>query len=203
MPQHATPGRSFGAMAENPRVGALMSHTSELKWVHRLIERFRASQPAGGDSVSPASTASAPTDVDDATSMKPAAGPDRPPLFAVRTRGVPGHEFSQLLRIPKALDPERRRAHLLAVRGLMHARQARHEAANTAFGEALSLDPKLDLSELPTFWDLPRAGCEAAVQAYRDAGLASEATTLNARLRQSLRPRSVPLSTGSPIRRAN
>ncbi|MGI8643377.1 MAG: hypothetical protein ACR2LS_04600 [Thermomicrobiales bacterium] len=116
---------------------------------------------------------------------------------------MPGQEYARLLCIPEALEPEHRRAHLLAVRGLMHARQARHQAAGEAFGQALSLNPRIDLAELPTFWDLPRAGCEAAVQAYHDAGLAAEATTLNARLRQSLRPRLLPPPSEPRIWQAN
>lgn len=127
---------------------------------------------------------------------------DRHPLFPPRERAIPGHEFSRLLVIPDHLGPDERRAHLLAVRGLMHARQARHDAAGQAFAHALALNPRLDLAGLPTFWDLPRAGCEAAVNAYLHQGLTAEATTLNARLRHTLRPRPLPHGQKPGLRRA-
>jgi hypothetical protein len=138
------------------------------------------------------------------TSPDPPPSPpgDKPPLFPPRERAIPGHEYSLLLQIPDNLGPDERQAHLLAVRGLMHARQARHDAAGQAFAHALALNPRLDLAGLPTFWDLPRAGCEAAVNAYLHQGLTAEATTLNARLRQTLRPRPLPNSGNPRLRRA-
>lgn len=132
----------------------------------------------------------------------PSAIAPKPPLFPPRERAIPGHEYSLLLQIPDNLGPDERQAHLLAVRGLMHARQARHDAAGQAFAHALALNPRLDLAGLPTFWDLPRAGCEAAVNAYAHQGLTAEATTLNARLRQTLRPRPLPNSGTTRLRRA-
>ncbi len=135
--------------------------------------------------------------------VPPTPIPLRQPLFPVRDHAIPGQEFSRLLRMPTDLGPDQRRAHLLAVRGLIHARQARHEAAGKAFADALALNPQLELADLPTFWDLPRGGCDAAVDAYLHHGLTAEATTLNARLRQTLRPRPLPGREKPALRRAN
>ncbi|HEV2108912.1 MAG TPA: hypothetical protein VGR16_11665 [Thermomicrobiales bacterium] len=135
--------------------------------------------------------------------VPPTPIPLRQPLFPVRDHAIPGQEFSRLLRMPTDLGPDQRRAHLLAVRGLIHARQARHEAAGKAFADALALNPRLELADLPTFWDLPRGGCDAAVGAYLHHGLTAEATTLNARVRQTLRPRPLPSREKSALRRAN
>lgn len=178
-----------------------MSHTPHPGLIRRLFNHL-------GPNTLPPGARSVPAPVPDAGREEmppetPVPAGERSPLFAVRDHALPGQEYAHLLRIPEALDPAHRRAHLLAVRGLMHARQARHEAAGQAFREALALNPHIDLAALPTFWDLPRAGCEAAVFAYRDAGLAAEATTLNARLRQSLRPRLLPVPPEPRIRRAN
>lgn len=182
-----------------------MSDAFRFGLIRRHVSRLLRSQVTTRDSIPPAPVVTASALEAEPT---PAPGPDptnpaRPPLFAVRERAVPGQEYANLLSIPRALAPEHRRAHLLAVHGLMHARQARHEAAGKAFSEALSLNPGLDLAALPTFWDLPRAGCQAAVQAYEEAGLLAQATTLNARLRQSLRPRLLPPPAEPRIRQAN
>ena len=169
------------------RHGARMSDTAWVRMIRRLVS-ILLPQRLTLESITPALARTTPTPGASPTQAS-ASNPPRPPLFAPRDSAEPGQQYARLLAIPEALSPEHRRAHLLAVRGLMHARQARHEAASKAFGEALSINPRLDLTMLPTFWDLPRAGCEAAVQAYQGAGLTAEATTLNARLRQALRPR--------------
>lgn len=179
-----------------------MSHASQSGFIRRLLNRCLPGRSLTVPRV-PLNPIPAPSMDDEETGPIARADRPRPPLFAVRDHAVPGQEYARLLSIPEALEPEHRRAHLLAVRGLMHARQARHQAAGEAFGQALSLNPRIDLAELPTFWDLPRAGCEAAVQAYHDAGLAAEATTLNARLRQSLRPRLLPPPSEPRIWQAN
>lgn len=179
-----------------------MSHASQSGFIRRLLNRCLPNRSLAVPHL-PLNPSPAPSPIDRVTNQVAQADRPRPPLFAVRDHAVPGQEYARLLSIPTSLEPDHRRAHLLAVRGLMHARQARHHAAGAAFGEALELNPRLDLTDLPTFWDLPRAGCEAAVQAYHDAGLAAEATTLNARLRQSLRPRLLPPPSEPRIRQAN
>lgn len=96
--------------------------------------------------------------------------------------------------IPAAapLNPTERRARAAAVRGLMLARQRRFGSAQSAFAEAATLDPTLDLATVPTFWDLQRAGQEAVVQAYEQVGRVRDAAMLAARLRQRFRPRALP-----------
>jgi len=120
-----------------------------------------------------------------------APSPERPVLFPVRVRAGPGREYGALLAMPGHLDGPSRRARLLAVRGILHARQGRPDAARVAFVQALSADTTLDFAALPTFWDLPRAGCQAAVSAYEEANLPRQAVELQARLTYLLRPRAM------------
>jgi hypothetical protein len=83
------------------------------------------------------------------------------------------------------------KARAAAVRGLVNARDGRFEKARTLFGEALSHDPALDLSQIPTFWKLPRGGQDAAVEAYQDAGMQKEAKILSSNLNYHFRPKLV------------
>ncbi|MDP9366383.1 MAG: hypothetical protein M3Q10_19530, partial [Chloroflexota bacterium] len=64
--------------------------------------------------------------------------------------------------------------------------------ARAAFAEAVRLDPELDLTSVPTFWQLERGGHEAAILAYEAAGREHDAMALAARLREVYRPRLVP-----------
>ncbi len=103
---------------------------------------------------------------------------------------------------PAPLDARERRARAAAVRGLMHARQCRFVLAQEAFAEGLKLDAALDLLAVPTFWDMPRGGQEAAVRAYEQVGRIRDAATLAATIRRTFTPRPVPLrrpvSTAAP-----
>ena len=96
------------------------------------------------------------------------------------------------------LTAEERRARAGAVRGLMLARKRCYGSAQAAFAEAATLDPRLDLAGVPTFWELHRAGQETAVRAYEDAGRIRDAAVLAATLRHTFRPRAVaPRRSGS------
>ena len=90
------------------------------------------------------------------------------------------------------LTATERRARAAAVRGLMLARKRRYGAAQAAFAEAARFDAGLDLSDVPTFWELPRGGQEAAVRAYEEVGRLQDAGALEATLRSTFRPRAVP-----------
>ncbi|MFL5759313.1 MAG: hypothetical protein ACJ789_06220 [Thermomicrobiales bacterium] len=89
------------------------------------------------------------------------------------------------------LTIEEQKARAAAVRGLVNARDGRFEKARTLFGEALLLDRALDLSQIPTFWKLPRGGQDAAVDAYHDAGMQKEAKLLSSNLNYHFRPKLV------------
>ena len=89
------------------------------------------------------------------------------------------------------LTATERRARTAAFRGLLLARQRRFAAAQTAFIEAVRLDPALELTAIPTFWHLERGAHEAAVRAYAEVGRPREAAMLTARLRSTFRPRLV------------
>ena len=98
---------------------------------------------------------------------------------------------------PAPLSAPERRARATALRGLLLARQRRFDGARAAFAEAARLDPALDLSTVPTFWELERGGHDAVIRAYRDAGRDGDAAVLAARVRQTFRPRIVRASRGS------
>jgi hypothetical protein len=94
-------------------------------------------------------------------------------------------------RSEEPLTVAEQKARAAAVRGLVHARDGRFDKARTLFGEALSFDPSLDLSQIPTFWKLPRGGQDAAVEAYQDAGMQKEAKILSSNLNYHFRPKLV------------
>jgi hypothetical protein len=96
------------------------------------------------------------------------------------------------------LTPNEQRARVAAVRGLLRAREHLFDAARTAFTEAATLDPRLDLAKIPNFWSLPRGGQQAAIDAYELAGRERDAFMLVARVRRAFRPRLVPLIPGDP-----
>lgn len=103
-----------------------MSHASQSGFIRRLLNRCLPGRSLTVPRV-PLNPSPAPSMDDEETGPIARADRPRPPLFAVRDHAVPGQEYARLLSIPEALEPEHRRAHLLAVRGLMHARQARQE----------------------------------------------------------------------------
>jgi hypothetical protein len=84
-----------------------------------------------------------------------------------------------------------RKARAAAVRGLVNARDGRFDKARALFSEALSHDPTLDLTHIPTFWKLPRGGQDAAVEAYQDSGMIKEAKILSSNLNYHFRPKLV------------
>lgn len=96
---------------------------------------------------------------------------------------------------PCSPPADRRRADAAALRALLLARQRRFPAAAAAFAEALRLDPTLDLTSVPAFWDLERSGHEAAVRAYEEVGREREALILAAKLRRTFRPRLARVSS--------
>jgi hypothetical protein len=96
------------------------------------------------------------------------------------------------------LTPNEQRARVAAVRGLLRAREQLFDAARTAFTEAATLDPRLDLSSVPDFWRLPRGGQQAAIDAYEAAGRERDAFMLIARVRKSFRPRLVAPRESAP-----
>jgi len=89
------------------------------------------------------------------------------------------------------LTATERRARAAAFRGMMLARQRRFEPAEAAFEEAARRDPHLDLTAIPTFWQLERGAHEAAIHAYDAAGRQRDAQELTARMRNVFRPRLV------------
>lgn len=95
--------------------------------------------------------------------------------------------------ISTPLSAQERRARAAVVRGLMHARQCRFLLAHEAFAEGLAMDPALDLVAVPTFWQMPRGGQEAAVRAYETVGRIRDAATLAATIRRTFTPRALPV----------
>lgn len=92
---------------------------------------------------------------------------------------------------PEPLSALERRARAAAFRGLLLARQRRFVEAEAAFAAALRLDPALDPTTIPTFWELERGGHEAVVAAYEAVDRLEDAAALSARLRRTYRPRLV------------
>jgi hypothetical protein len=96
------------------------------------------------------------------------------------------------------LTPNEQRARVAAVRGYVRAREQHFEAARSFFTEAATLDPRLDLATIPRFWNLPREGQQAAIDAYELAGRERDAAMLIARVRKTFRPKLMTSSPGDP-----
>lgn len=92
---------------------------------------------------------------------------------------------------PPKLSADEQRARLAAIRALRRARQERYDDARDLFADAARLDPTLDLSSVPSFWELPRAAHDAAVAGYEQAGRERDASRLVAVIRRRFRPRLV------------
>jgi hypothetical protein len=109
--------------------------------------------------------------------------------------GMSSDEHSPALPPPVVLDdpdtPERRRARAAILRAQMLSRQGRFIEAESAFSEAVALDPHLDLARVPSFWELERGGQESAVRALQGAGRSRDAMVLRARLENRYKPRLV------------
>ena len=89
------------------------------------------------------------------------------------------------------LSADEQRARLAAIRALRRSRQGRFDEARDLFADAARLDPALDLSSVPSFWELPRAAHDAAVAGYEQAGRDRDASRLVAVIRRRFRPRLV------------
>lgn len=79
-------------------------------------------------------------------------------------------------------DEHRKSARVAAVRGLLYARDGQLDRAEIFFSEALTLDAALSPADVPTFWNLPRTGQEAAVRALQNAGRPRDAQVLAAEI---------------------
>ena len=75
-------------------------------------------------------------------------------------------------------EEHRKSARVAAVRGLLYAREGQLDRAEIFFSEALTLDPALSPADVPTFWNLPRAGQDATVRALQNAGRPRDAQLL-------------------------
>ena len=87
------------------------------------------------------------------------------------------------------LTPLEERARLYAVKGYLRARDGQYDRAQEHFAQAAELDPELDLTTVPKFWDLPRAAHDSAVAALDQAGRGREASRLLAIINRRYRPK--------------
>jgi hypothetical protein len=87
-------------------------------------------------------------------------------------------------------DLDLRSARSAAVRGIFFARSRRFAEAEASFADAAT-HSQLDLAATPGFWDLSRAGMDAAIRAYEANGRFRDASALAARIRVMYRPKSV------------
>jgi hypothetical protein len=98
------------------------------------------------------------------------------------------------------LPGSERAARLAAERGVILARGRKLIEAVDAFTTA-ARDETIDLGALPGFWDLPRNGMLAAVQAYERSDRLRDAAALEARIRHLYRPRALkPIPAPRPSR---
>jgi hypothetical protein len=98
-----------------------------------------------------------------------------------------------LLRNASATSPlsgKEQRARRLAVQGLYAGLRGDTDQARQLFHHAIG-EAHIDLTGIPSFWQMPRAAIVAAADAYEQAGRLREATALRARIRSELRPRNV------------
>ncbi len=89
------------------------------------------------------------------------------------------------------LTPVEERARTYAVQGYLRARDGQYDRAQQHFAFALELDPALDLTSVPKFWDLPRGAHEAAVAALEQVGRDRDASRLLAIVNRRFRPKLV------------
>jgi hypothetical protein len=94
---------------------------------------------------------------------------------------------------PHALTPDEERARTYAVKGYLRARDGQYERAQEHFAYAVQLDPALDLTSVPKFWDLPRAAHDTAVAALDQAGRCRDASRLLAIINRRYRPKLLPI----------
>ncbi|HRA48906.1 MAG TPA: hypothetical protein PK819_12625 [Thermomicrobiales bacterium] len=75
------------------------------------------------------------------------------------------------------------------MKGFLRARDGQYDRARDQFAQAIALDPHLELTAIPNFWDLPRAAHDAAVAALEDVGRERDAARLAAIISRRYRPR--------------
>lgn len=88
------------------------------------------------------------------------------------------------------MSDSERQARKFAVRGLYCAHKGELEESYLSFAQALR-DHDIELTELPAFWQMPRAGILAAAKACEATGRFRDAARIQARLRTEFRPRNV------------
>ncbi len=156
---------------------------------HRLPEQFEPIRAWSLRSVTPREGASnPPTRVSSESSVQAALGTPQPWRRHPQLRAP--------LPPSEPIAPCRRSARLEAERGMILARGGKFAEATEAFIVAAS-DPGIELTVLPGFWDLPRQGMASAVRAYEHTRRTRDAAALEARMRQTLRPRAVtPMPAG-------
>jgi hypothetical protein len=136
-------------------------------------------------------SAQPPADVSDIT--EPEFRWRRHPLLRDRTADA---------NSPAERDLDLRTAKSAAVRGIFFARSRRFGEAEVSFSDAAA-HGELDLAAIPGFWDLSRAGMEAAIRAYEANGRYRDASALAARIRMTYRPKAVaPLPPADHNRRS-
>ena len=99
------------------------------------------------------------------------------------------------------LTPVEERARFCAVLGYLRARDGQYDRARDQFADAIRLDPALDLTMIPKFWDLPRGGHEAVVAALELVERRRDAARLSAIIERKYRLRLMPspaARVGSP-----
>jgi hypothetical protein len=94
-------------------------------------------------------------------------------------------------------DEQARLSRAASTRALFLSRSGRFDEARAAFVTA-ARDLEIDLSDIPGFWNLSRAGMQAAIEAYEEVERFRDAARLEATIRLKYRPRLTPLSTIGP-----
>jgi hypothetical protein len=100
------------------------------------------------------------------------------------------HPQLRAASVSSAMGENERRARHSAVHGLYAALAGDIEDASAWFLQAVSIHD-IDLTDIPSFWQMPRGAIEAAAVAYECVGRFREAAMVQARLRTEFRPRNV------------
>ena len=87
------------------------------------------------------------------------------------------------------MTPDEERARTYAVKGYLRARDGQYAQAQEQFAYAVQLDPALDLTSVPKFWDLSHAAHDSAVAALDQVGLGRDASRLLAIINRRYRPK--------------
>jgi hypothetical protein len=158
------------------------------RWQRRVCRLFRRSGPCAADEAG-GEAAILPSSLD----LFDAEGHVvRRTGILANSEGGGGAEAPAPVGTPSnPLTVSERKARAAAVRALMRARDGHFDQARALFAEAATLDPALDLSTVPTFWELARNGQQAAVEGYELAGRADDAVVLASELAYTFRPKLV------------